>query len=193
MDVDTLSWSWISTVFFATIVVLSISSGIFAPLAWLADDVRLNRIPNWLRWVLVLPIAFLVGYLAEVVPRLVFAAGELIVNHHLLFKPGVDSVAWQLWAPLLFVVAGVSVAPTYKVLTFMLLGGFKAAVAAVNLINVLTFIGGGGSWTALDPVTGAPLWWNSIVYSACIAVLLAVVWILARQKWVARHEPFTSG
>ncbi len=57
---------------------------------------------------MVLPIAFVMGLVGEVLPRFFFAAFELIVNHHLLFKPGVDSLVWQLWDPLLFVASGVS-------------------------------------------------------------------------------------
>src|SRR5207253_2342686 len=111
------------------------------------------------------------GLVGEVVPRFVFGIGEVVVNHHLLFKPGVDSLIWQLWAPLLFVASGVLIAPRYKFSTFIVVGGLKAAAAGMNLVADIAFVGRGGSWEALDPVTNSPIWWNSVVYLLCLGVL----------------------
>ena len=182
-EVQTISWDWIKAVFVSAVVVLSISGGILIPVSKFFDQERLNRLPNWLRWCLVLPTAFLMGLVGEVVPPFIFAIGEVVVNHRLLFRPGVDSLVWQFWAPLLFVASGVSMAPRYKFSTFIVVGGLKLVVAGTNLATDLTFVGRGGSWEALDPVTSSPIWWNSVVYLLCIIVLLAFGWVLASQSW----------
>jgi hypothetical protein len=187
-EVQTLSWDWIKAVLVSALAVLSISGGILIPLSKLTDEERLNRLPHWLRWLLVLPIAIVMGLVAEVVPRFVFAIGEAIVNHHLLFKPGVDSLIWQLWAPLWFVASGVSMAPGYKFSTFIVVGGLKAIGAGTNLVTNLTFVGRAGSWEDLDPIMSSPIWWNSIVHLLCLGALVTFGWVLARQSWNAASK-----
>jgi hypothetical protein len=89
-------------------------SGIMLPIEKLLDPRRLDRLPPWSRWILVIPTAFVSAYLAETVPRILFALLEIVVNHKLLFRPGFDFLIWQLWAPLFFVAGGVQMAPRFK-------------------------------------------------------------------------------
>jgi len=175
------SWDWIRAVLVSTLVILTISSGIIMPLERLFEQRKLERLPAWSRWLLVLPTAFVSGYVAEVVPRLLFSVMEIVLNHELLFRPGFDALVWQLWAPLFFVAGGLQIAPAHKFVVFLLVGGLKIAVATTNLVRDLQFVRGNGPWSAADPITNSPLWWNAIVYPLCIALLSTLGYLLARQ------------
>jgi hypothetical protein len=175
------SRDWIRAVVVSTFVILFITSGIMMPIEKLIDPRRLDRLPPWSRWVLVLPTAFASGLIAEMIPRMLFAVMEMSVNHELLFRPGFDFVIWQLWAPLIFVVGGVQMAPRFKFSTFLVIGGSKIAVSTINLVRGWWFIHRDGSWAAVDPTTNSPIWWNEIIYSTCITCLFALGFLLARQ------------
>jgi hypothetical protein len=119
-------------------------TGIGKPIEKLIDPRRLDRLPPWSRWLLVLPTAFASGFVAEIVPRMLFALLEIAVNHELLFRPGFDFLIWQLWAPLFFVAGGVQMAPRFKFLTFVIVGGLKIAVATTNFArawNAYAYVG----------------------------------------------------
>jgi hypothetical protein len=152
------SWDWIVAVLVSTFVILLITSGVMMPLEKLLDPRRLDRLPLWSRWLLVVPTAFASGFAAEIVPRMLFALLEIIVNHELLFRPGFDFLIWQLWAPLFFVAGAVQMAPRLKFSTFLVVGGLKIAVATTNFARDLRFVHGGGPWSAADPTTNSPLW-----------------------------------
>ncbi len=188
MELEPISWAWIKVVLISSAAILMVTSAIMIPLSKLIEPHKLARIPTWLRWVLVLPTAFLVGLVGEVVPRMLFGAMEVVVNHHLLFRPGFDSLIWQLWSPLLFVAGGMQMAPAHKFVTFLVVGGLKIAVAIANLAQVFEFIRGGGPWTAVDPITKSPLWWNTLIYGLCLAVLGTFGFWLARQAVKQRKQ-----
>jgi hypothetical protein len=175
------SWDWIKAVVVSTFVILMITSGIMMPLEKMLEPRKLDRLPLWSRWLLVLPTAFASGFVAEIVPRMLFALMEIIVNHELLFRPGFDFLIWQLWAPLFFVAGGVQMAPRLKFSTFLVVGGLKIAVATTSFARDLWFVHGGGPWSAVDPTTNSPLWWDAIVYTLCVASLVALGLFLARQ------------
>ncbi len=175
------SWDWIRAVVGSSFVILMITSGIMLPLERLFEPRKLGRLPAWSRWLLVLPAAFLSGLIAEVVPRMLFALMEIIVNHELLFRPGFDFLIWQLWGPLLFVAGGVQMAPRLKFVAFLVVGGLKIGVATTNFVRDLSFVHGGGPWSAVDPMTNSPVWWNAIVYTVCIASISAFGFFLAKQ------------
>jgi hypothetical protein len=181
-DLQPVSWPWIKAVLGAAFFVVLMSGIVLAPLSKLLAPERLQRLPYRLRWILVIPAAFLMGFAAEVVSRLLFAAGEIVSNHELLFRPGVDSLIWQVWAPLLFVAGGLQLAPSRQVLVFLLLGGIRMVVALVNLAVVLNFVHHGGPWSALDPVTRSPIWWNASMYVLCILLLASLGIFLVNQK-----------
>jgi len=148
--------------------------------AKLLDPGRLAKLPNWLRWGLVIPTAFAVGTVAEMVAEMAFRTIEVIENHHLTFKPGVDYLIWQWWEAFVFVLAGVQMAPRHRFRTFLVVGGIKIAVAIVNSFNDVQFVASGGSWNHLSPIVHSPLWWNSVVHGLCILTILAFGFLLAR-------------
>ncbi len=188
-ELQPVSWEWIKAVLGSAVVVVVASGVAIAGVAKVLAPHRLKRLPGWLRWLLVVPAAFLVGLVAETTARIAFAGIELVANHELLFRPGVDSLVWQLWAPLFFVAGGLQLAPSHHVSVFVALAGFKVVVAASNLATVLGFTQRGGAWSTLDPVTRAPLWWNATMYIACILVLVAAGVYLIREDQSRRaHE-----
>src|SRR5437879_4780256 len=92
-------WNWIRVVVVYGLTVLAFASLILIPSLKLLNSHKLGRLPAWLRWVLVLPMGFLVGYVSETIPRILFAAIEIAINHHLTFRPGVDCLIWQAYSP----------------------------------------------------------------------------------------------
>ena len=182
------SWDWIRAVALSSLVVLTVAGAIMTPLSRFTEPKRLNRLPAWLRWTLVLPGVFVAAYIAETLPRLLFALIEIAVNHQLLFRPGVDSVIWQFWSPLFFVAMAVILAPHHKFATFIVIGGLKIAVAVANIVQVVQFVGNGGSWDRVDPITSSPLWWNAFVYCSCILLFVVVGVLLAREQHGKRTE-----
>jgi hypothetical protein len=67
-------------------------------------------------------------------------------------------------------------------------GGLKIAVAVANLLQVVQFVGNGGSWDRVDPITSSPLWWNAFVYCCCILLLVVGGVLLAREQHAKRTE-----
>ena len=178
-------WDLVRATFVSSLMVLTVSSAILIPTLRLLNAQKLDRLPIWLRWVLVIPTAIVVGTVAELVPRFLFSLIEITVNHELTFRPGFDSLTWQAYSPLFFVIGGIMMAPSYKFGTFIALGGLKITVAAVNLYNVLEFTKDGLDWSRLDPITRSPLWWNVPVYILCICLLVALgvfMWRFESQK-----------
>jgi hypothetical protein len=166
------NWDWVRVVVVYSLIVFTVSSAILIPSLKLLDLPKLGRLPTWLRWVLVLPMAFLIGYISETIPRLLFATIEIAINHQLTFKPGVDCLIWQAYAPVFFVIGGMKMAPSHKFGVFVILAGLKIAVAIVNIYNIISFTNNGGEWDRLDPILNSPLWWNAPVYVLCIVLLL---------------------
>src|SRR5216683_4009584 len=119
---------------------------------------------------------------------MLFALLEISVNHELLFRPGFDFLIWQLWAPLLFVAGGVQMAPKLKLGAFLVVGGLKIGVATTNFARDLWFVHGGGLWSAVDPTTNSPVWWNAIVYTLCIASRSTLGFTLAKQAMRKRSR-----
>ena len=174
---------WIRVVIVYSAIVFVISTAILIPSLKLLTPPRLSRLPNWLRWVLVLPMAFFVGQIAETVPRLLFATIEIIINHHLTFKPGFNCLTWQAYSPIFFVIGGMLMAPSHRVAVLLTLDALKIAVAIFNLHTTLSFINRGGRWERLDPILNSPLWWNASVYVLCIILLILTgIYFVARER-----------
>lgn len=126
--------------------------------------------------------AFLVGYISETIPRILFATIEIAVNHHLTFKPGVDYLIWQAYSPIFFVIGGMKMAPSHRFGVFVALGGLKIAVAILNIYYIVSFTNVGGEWDRLDPTLNSPLWWNVPVSVLCIVLLVIFgVYLAARS------------
>jgi hypothetical protein len=191
-DYQFFDWQWVKAVVFYSVNVFAASSAILGPaLSWL-DSQKLNRLPTWLRWALVIPTALVVGTVAEMLPRFLFSPIEIAVNHRLTFRPGFDSLTWQAYAPLFFIIAGVEMAPSYKFSTFIVLGGLKITVAAVNLYTVLDFANDSLSWSRRDPITESPLWWNAPVFILCICLIVGLgvlMWRCESQR-PSKMPPF---
>jgi hypothetical protein len=178
-----LNWDWVRVVVVYSLTVFAVSSGILVPSLKLLNSPRLSRLPTWLRWALVLPMAFLVGQISETIPRILFATIEVAINHHLTFRPGVDCLIWQAYSPIFFVIGGMKMAPSHRFSVFVALGGLKVGVAILNIYNVVSFTNSGGEWDRLDPILNSPLWWNVPVYLLCIVLLVIIgVYLAAESK-----------
>jgi hypothetical protein len=184
-DLQQVSWEWIQAVLISSALILAITGGVFYLIVKLFDKVNLGRLSIWLRWILVLPIALIGGVIGEMIPRWLFATMEIIVNHNLSFRPGFDSLVWQGYAPLVFVVIGVAAAPARRFGVFIVLAGLRICVAVANLVVVFGYIYHGGPWSACDPVTNSPLWWNTGVYFVLIVVLTGagIYWAREEEIW----------
>jgi hypothetical protein len=99
-DYQFFHWDWVRVVVVYSLIVLTVSTAILIPALRLLNSQKLDRLPIWLRWVLVIPTAFIVGTVAELVPRFLFSLVEITINHELTFRPGFDSLTWQAYAPL---------------------------------------------------------------------------------------------
>jgi hypothetical protein len=117
------SWDWVRVVVVYSLIVFAVSSAILIPSLKLLNLTKLSCLPTWLRWVLVLPTAFLVGYISETIPRILFATIEIAINRQLTFKPGVDYLIWQAYSPIFFVIGGMKMAPSHRFGVFVILGG----------------------------------------------------------------------
>ena len=173
MESQAFSWHWLGPVLFSSLLFLTGSAAILR-FALRSIEPRLNRLTTWLRWVLVLPSALAFSWAAEMIPRLMFFLLEISANHRLTYRPGFEAMAWQLFAPIYFVLGGLQVAPGRKIAALLALGGLRVAVAAINLTSILRFTSGGGGWDQLDPVIGSPLWWNAAVYVGALILLIVI-------------------
>jgi hypothetical protein len=137
------------------------------------------RLPHWLRWVLILPTAFLADLVAQVIYRLLF----WLVPFSFI-RPYTDELAWRFFAPLIFVVAGTKMAPRHWLIVACVLIGFKAAIALVNIITLLNYLDKGGNVSSPAPITNAPVWWSLLVQALFIAlgVFIAVADRNIRKK-----------
>jgi hypothetical protein len=124
-------------------------------------------------------------------PRIFFATIEIVLNHQLAFKPGVDCLIWQAYSPVFFVLGGMKMAPSHRFGVFVVLGALKVVVAIVNICNIVSFTNNGGEWERLDPILNSPLWWNAVVYLLCI-VLLVILSVYMAGKWRGKRQAISS-
>lgn len=186
------SWEWIKAVLISSAVILAISSAALYSIGrFFQKRIKLERLSTRTRWILVFPMALVAGLIGEMIPRILFSAVEVVLNHHLLFRPGFDSLVWQGYAPLIFVLCGVMVAPTPHFRAFIILAGFRICVAIYNLVGVFQYTFRGGSWTALASEADSPLWQNAIVYFVliCILVGVGVYWVKKEGRWPFKPPP----
>ncbi len=141
----------------------------------------LYKLPPWMRWLLVVPAAILADLLTQSICR--FLAFIVVPKTAL---PFVEYFTWQAFAPLMFVIVGVQIAPSRKFVTALVLGGLKIYVAFVNAHMAFTYILRGGSWLSRDDIVASPLWWSMSVYFVCIVLLLSFA-VLMRK--VGDKEP----
>lgn len=169
-----VDWNWVKGVVVYSLVVLSISSAIVIYSSKTIYLKYIGRVPDWFRWVLVLPTAFILGQIFETASQIIFGFIEIALNHELTIKPGFECLTWQGFSPIYFTIGGTKMAPSKKIWVLGFLASFKVFVAAINIKTIITFINNGGEWTGLDPILGSPLWWNLQVYILCIMLLIII-------------------
>jgi hypothetical protein len=130
------------------------------------------KIPNWLRWLLVLPTALLADLVAQSFYRILLYA---IPFHGI--QPYSDELIWRVFAPIVFVAAGLKMAPRYWLRVACVLIGIKSAIALFNIYTLGRYLLNGGSAYAPAFVTSAPVWWSllSNVLFLAFAVLTVAI------------------
>lgn len=105
-----------------------------------------------------LPIAVLADLVAQTVYRFLF----YFIPFHAV-RPYTDELVWRFFAPMVFIVAGVKMAPRFWFYVACILIAIKSAIALVNIYTLMQYLGNGGSWSAPAFVTNAPVWWSLLV------------------------------
>src|ERR1700730_8108218 len=93
------------------------------------------KIPSWLRWVLVLPIALLAELAAQSFYRLLFYAIPFQA-----VRPYTDELVWRVFAPVVFIVAGVKMAPRFWFYVACILIAIKSAIVLVNVYTLTQYL-----------------------------------------------------
>jgi hypothetical protein len=138
------------------------------------------KMPTSLRWVLFLPVAFLADLVAQSFYRFIF---YFIPFHGV--RPYTDELIWRFFAPMVFVVVGVKMAPRFWFYMACFLIAIKSAIALVNIYTLTYYLANGGSATAPAFVTNAPVWWSLLVQ---ILFLGFAALIVAKDRNI-RKEP----
>jgi hypothetical protein len=133
-------------------------------------DKLILRLPTWLRWLLVIPVAFAADLAVQSVYQIIFRAIPFAA-----VRPYADELIWRFFAPLLFVVAGVKMAPRYWFMATCCLTGFKVVVAVVNIHTLSLYVLRGGSLKAPVYITAVPVWWSLLVHLLFLAFAVFVV------------------
>ncbi len=137
---------------------------------------------NTVRWLLVLPAALAGDLLSQSLGTAFIAIFEVFQNHTLAVRPFLDTVIWQAWGPVWFVVLGSMVAPRYRFRTAVVLAFLKSCVALWNTRGLAQYVSRGGSWTDAAPLTHAPNWWEQVVYLAVLPLLVLTVLAIRRHE-----------
>lgn len=132
-------------------------------------------LPTWLRWLLVIPIAFIADLAAQSIYQLIFF--KLIPIGAL--RPYTDELVWRFFAPLIFIVAGLKMAPTHWFKVACCLIGFKSVVTFVNIRTLSIYLLHGGSLKAPAYITEAPIWWSLLVH---LLFLAFAVFVIAKDR-----------
>lgn len=145
----------------------------------------LNPLPNWLRWLLVLPAAVVGDLIGQEIGILVtFLAG--------VKGPFTDALVWHTYAPIMFVALGLQLAPAYRIQTCIVLSAVKIGVLSYNSYSALQFVIDGGSWTTVYPVTDSPLWWNLMAYILGVAALITLTLFVVQAERRRNRRDFTA-
>jgi hypothetical protein len=87
VPIDTAAWIWTKAVLISAFGILTATSGIMMPLGKAIRTRKAFSIGELVSLDAGLADSFPLGLIAEVVPRLLFALLEIIVNHELRFRP----------------------------------------------------------------------------------------------------------
>jgi hypothetical protein len=143
-------------------------------------DKLILKLPVWIRWLLVLPIAFAGDFAAQSMYQLIFK-----VFLFAALRPYTDELIWHFLAPLIFVVVGVKMAPRYWFMVACSLTGFKAVIAVINIHTLSLYLLKSGSLKAQVYVTEAPVWWSLLVQ---VLFLAFAIFMIAKDQSI-RKEP----
>ncbi len=133
------------------------------------------KLPAWIRWLFLLPMAFIAELAAQSIYQVIFS--KLLPIGAL--RPYTDEFVWRFFAPFIFIVAGLKMAPKYWFKVACCLIGFKSAIALLNICNQFIYLRNGGSLKTPSEITEAPIWWSLLVH---ILFLAFAVLIITKQK-----------
>lgn len=154
----------------------------------------IHKLPHWVRWILVLPAAFIGDMAAQ-------SYGLILATMSGLKGPYANAFIWYTFAPLIWLAAGVKLAPVHRSLAGAVLAAIKVGVLVYNSYSAIDFLNKGGSWDSIYPVTDAPLWWHLVTYILGIIALIVsyvVIYNSEQRKiqmthGIDKHEPETLG
>jgi hypothetical protein len=190
---DAKSVEWAGAVLFCSLVALALTCAVLMPLRKLLNEKRLCGIAGWVRWVLFVPGAMVLGWFVEVIPRFLFNLAEVIINRQITLRSGFDAFIWQCWEPLLVVAFMVDLAPRGKSVVLLAGAAFKGFFWCRSVWDSFTFVKGWGPyaqshpWSFPSEPTSCPIWWTVLV-QLFFLVVLAILVAHTVTASVARRE-----
>jgi hypothetical protein len=139
----------------------------------------IDKMPHWLKWLLVLPAAFIGDMAAQ-------SIGLIIATITCLRGPYANAFIWYTFAPIIWLVVGLRFAPSHRSLAGAILAAIKIVVLLYNSYSAIDFLNHGGSWTDIYPITEAPLWWHLITYIVGIIALIVFYGLIYNSDRRAR-------
>jgi hypothetical protein len=139
----------------------------------------ISKMPNWLRWILVIPIAFIADLAAQSIYQLIFS----YLNPFEALRPYTDELIWRFFSSLIFIFAGLIMAPKHRFTVACILIVFKSAIALFNIYRLSTFLYDGASLMEPVYITKAPIWWSLLVH---ILFLSFAIFAIAKDTDIRR-------
>ena len=198
---DTKSIEWAAGVLFCSLVALALTCGILMPLRKLLNEKRLCGIAGWVRWVLFIPAAIVLGWFVELVPRFLFNLAEIIINRQITLRSGFDEFMWQCWEPLLVVALVVDLAPRGKSVVLLAGAALKGFFWCRSVWDSFAFVKGWGRyaqshpWSFPSELTSCPIWWTVLVqlfFLVALAMLVAKTRTASAAKRGSQKAPLTA-
>jgi|GEM_PF-1076471 len=137
----------------------------------------IDKIPHWLRWLLVLPTALIADWASQ-------SIALIIATLTGLRGPYANAFIWFTLSPVMWLIVGVRFAPTHRSLAGAALATFKLVVLLYNSYSAISSLNHGGTWADIYPLTEAPLWWHLITYILGIIALIVFYVLIYRSERV---------
>jgi hypothetical protein len=137
----------------------------------------IDKIPHWLRWLLVLPTAFIADWASQSISLII----ATIIG---LRGPYANAFIWFTLAPVIWLIVGVRFAPTHRSFVGAILAVIKVVVLLYNSYSAIDRLNHGGTWNDIYPITEAPLWWHLITYILGIIILMVFYGLIRRSERV---------
>jgi hypothetical protein len=144
------------------------------------------KIPHWLRWLLVIPVAVACDLAAQTIYRLVFAIIIHIADFPFDFvRPYTDEIIDRILAPVVFLTEGTRMAPShwFRVASCLLL--FKVCITLYNLFILSIFVLHGTGMSTPTYYTQCPLWWSFLIH----LIFIALSGLIILKDQTIRKEP----